>query len=295
MSTVDDASLASSSDEDCRQLRGLFDDEPLIDQTQEYVEFPLGNDIVVRARQRPRQAAKSLSDSNSGQWANSTDSTATTGAVVWDGTAAMVAALVNEPEIVLGKAVVELGCGLGAAGCAAAHLGADTVLLSDRETLRELAEETITLNCCSSRQVTFTELVWRADSETVQPVDAMPAEEAVKSKIADVVLACDCIYYRSAIVPLLDTCARLLRQPREREHAHSDIMIDQGMLLVAVDLSINKWDAFRAFEAEAWRRFDNIEEVTSPAGVLLLKLSGVRAEQRSREQVAPVWFPRCDS
>lgn len=56
-----------------------------------------------------------------------------TGAAVWGAGAALADALAAAPDAVAGKSVVELGCGTGLCGIAAARLGARRVLLTDAE------------------------------------------------------------------------------------------------------------------------------------------------------------------
>ena len=52
---------------------------------------------------------------------------------LWHGGAALAAEIFAEPELVRGKRVIDLGCGLGIAGIAAAMVGAREVVMTDRE------------------------------------------------------------------------------------------------------------------------------------------------------------------
>lgn len=52
---------------------------------------------------------------------------------LWHGGAALASAVLERPELVRGKRVIDLGCGLGVAGIAAAMAGAREVVMSDRE------------------------------------------------------------------------------------------------------------------------------------------------------------------
>ena len=52
---------------------------------------------------------------------------------LWHGSVALAAAIFADPESVRGKRVVDLGCGLGLGGIAAAMCGAKEVVMTDRE------------------------------------------------------------------------------------------------------------------------------------------------------------------
>ena len=51
----------------------------------------------------------------------------------WPSGSAMAAKLLKQPELVSGKQVLDLGCGLAPAGIAAARAGASAVVLADRD------------------------------------------------------------------------------------------------------------------------------------------------------------------
>merc|ERR1719498_1199726 len=51
---------------------------------------------------------------------------------VWPSSLALAKLITSAPSIVRGKRVLELGCGLGVIGLAAAHAGASEVLFTDR-------------------------------------------------------------------------------------------------------------------------------------------------------------------
>ena len=57
------------------------------------------------------------------------------GDVVWPASVALARLLAHVPSLTQGKRVLELGCGLGAAGLSAATAGASSVLLTDRLTV----------------------------------------------------------------------------------------------------------------------------------------------------------------
>ena len=52
---------------------------------------------------------------------------------LWHGSVALAAAIFANPDVVRGKRVVDLGCGLGLGGIAAAMCGAKEVVMTDRE------------------------------------------------------------------------------------------------------------------------------------------------------------------
>ena len=53
---------------------------------------------------------------------------------LWHGSVALAAAIFANPDVVRGKRVVDLGCGLGLGGIAAAMCGAKEVVMTDRGT-----------------------------------------------------------------------------------------------------------------------------------------------------------------
>ncbi|CAE8608993.1 unnamed protein product [Polarella glacialis] len=55
----------------------------------------------------------------------------TSGAAVWAGSVSLAEELLARPELVAGTRVLELGCGVGVAGLAAAVVGAASVVLTD--------------------------------------------------------------------------------------------------------------------------------------------------------------------
>lgn len=104
----------------------------------------------------------------------------------------------NNGEIVRGRSVLDLGCGLGLTGIVAAKFGATRVCLSDFELLTlELTRINIERNnvtVCSTQR-----LAWARDGQGQSPLSGAPF---------DVVIGSDVLYATSMAEPLLDTAAR---------------------------------------------------------------------------------------
>lgn len=69
------------------------------------------------------------------------------GDIVWPASIALARMLAHVPSLTAEKRVLELGCGLGTAGLAAASAGAASVLLTDRDqAVLDCAHEAIEAN-----------------------------------------------------------------------------------------------------------------------------------------------------
>eukprot|EP01062_Namystynia_karyoxenos_P047104 TRINITY_DN35422_c0_g1_i1.p1 TRINITY_DN35422_c0_g1~~TRINITY_DN35422_c0_g1_i1.p1 ORF type:complete len:264 (+),score=49.11 TRINITY_DN35422_c0_g1_i1:105-896(+) len=237
---ADPPSDPSSGDTQWRALRGLFDEGPLVDPLAEGVtRIDAGGGLSVTVSPSPTAAA--LPGGGEG-----TEEDTTTGAVCWDGAAAVLRVLAASPEAVRGKRVVELGCGLGAPGVGAALLGAAEVTLTDRAPLRERAERTVELNAAAAA-CRFQPHDWRAGAAPGSPFD--------------LAIAADCVY-DAGLVPALLNCATA----------------SAPVVVIAVDTTIRRHGAFASFDAAA-AGCGAVRELQPPAGVpghvrLLLVLSG---------------------
>ena len=82
----------------------------------------------------------------------------TVGLKVWPGSLSLADFLVNKrPDLVLGKDVIELGCGVGLVGlCVAKYCSPSSVVLTDRESLRPVVQA----NLESQLPVKFEALDW---------------------------------------------------------------------------------------------------------------------------------------
>jgi predicted nicotinamide N-methyase len=113
---------------------------------------------------------------------------------LWPG-GVVLARFVAESVDLRGRRVVELGCGLGAAGIAAGRAGAEVTLTDGAAAALAFAAENAAENGVSAEVVP---LVW----------GRIP--EAMADRF-DVVLAAEVVYERDQVVPLLGAVATLLR------------------------------------------------------------------------------------
>lgn len=113
----------------------------------------------------------------------------------WPSGAVLAATLVDNPSLVAGRTVVDLGAGLGLAGLGAARAGAARVLITDRDPLA--------LQCAAASA---------AASGVVVDVAALDWRDgdALAAARADVVLAADVLYERDAAAPVADALAALV-------------------------------------------------------------------------------------
>jgi predicted nicotinamide N-methyase len=89
------------------------------------------------------------------------------GSISWSGGEVLGAWVCRCPEKVRGVCVVEVGCGLGVAGVAAALVGAADVVLTDREALLDAARSTITATLSAKGlSLRVRELEWGAGAWT---------------------------------------------------------------------------------------------------------------------------------
>lgn len=116
---------------------------------------------------------------------------------VWDGAVALAKALEKSPQLVEGRAVLELGAGRGVAGIAAALLGASSVVLTDLPYALEDLEASAALNfpdAAAARRVEVAELDW---GDAGRFLDGRPGQRF------DVVVAADVIWLLELVEPLV--------------------------------------------------------------------------------------------
>ena len=129
------------------------------------------------------------------------------GDVVWPASMALARMLAHVPTLTAGKRVLELGCGLGLAGLAAAsHAGAKSVVLTDRDdSVLQLAREAIAANELSEGAdaiASTATLDWGADAaELAASIGVEPF---------DVIIGADILYDAGACELLAGLLARLL-------------------------------------------------------------------------------------
>lgn len=142
-------------------------------------------------------------------------------AVVWPTAVALVDHLLEHPEAVQDKRVMELGCGLGVAGLYASALGAASVTLTDREPF--------SLHCAmSTAAVNHLPQVKAAVLDWNSPLCDLEA---------DVILASDVLYDSTAIQALADVCKKiaapgatlLLTDPRQERCPDARNMLQKAL------------------------------------------------------------------
>jgi len=90
--------------------------------------------------------------------------------ILWPGSLALSHYLVQYPELIKGKKVLELGCGLGLPSLVSTHLGGE-VLATD---FHPDVEEYFLRNCRhSSIECEFKRLNWRENSSSIGPFDVI--------------------------------------------------------------------------------------------------------------------------
>jgi hypothetical protein len=141
------------------------------------------------------------------------------GDVVWPSSVALARLIAHCPNLVNGRDVLELGCGLGLVSAAACkHARPGHVAVSDRDSdVLGLAYATCTQLQRSRASVSRTCLDW-SDTTT------WPNQKF------DVLLASDVLYERSSILPFVDVLSFYLGQPNDdddSEFMKRAIVVDQ--------------------------------------------------------------------
>ena len=133
------------------------------------------------------------------------------GDVVWPASVALARLLAHVPSLTAGLRVLEVGCGLGAAGLAAATAGASAVVLSDRdEAVLGYAREAAAANGVES-VVSTASLDWAATDDELRG--------ALGTDFAgfDVIVGADVLYDAGAARALAALLARLLPADAPRQ------------------------------------------------------------------------------
>eukprot|EP00397_Hematodinium_sp_SG-2012_P057273 GEMP01071411.1.p1 GENE.GEMP01071411.1~~GEMP01071411.1.p1 ORF type:complete len:170 (+),score=27.45 GEMP01071411.1:333-842(+) len=119
---------------------------------------------------------------------------------IWPSAQLLAEWIIDHPEKVRGKRVVELGCGAGLPSMAAAKVGAKEVIATD---------------CCNLALAKFSDLIRRNRWENVSILNVdwfavQKGEQAVPE--ADIVLCADVNYYSASIGPLAHCIAAAGRE-----------------------------------------------------------------------------------
>ncbi|CAM9826957.1 unnamed protein product, partial [Pylaiella littoralis] len=105
----------------------------------------------------------------------------------WDCSLVLVKYLEKYPEEVRGKGVLELGCGVGLPGVAAAVLGAAEVTLTDMAAGRQAFERTVELNPVVANRLEGRVLQWGDETATARLL-------ALGRRPVSVILCSDLLY-----------------------------------------------------------------------------------------------------
>ena len=128
----------------------------------------------------------------------------TCGSSLWAGSTALVAWLGKQPQfnhLYFGRAVLELGAGLGLVGLALDKMGAARVLLTDLPRQLPLLQHNRLANLPARGAVGCCALSW-----------GEPLPQSVRDSSWDLVVAADVVYEREWVEPLAATIAALLSQ-----------------------------------------------------------------------------------
>jgi len=117
-----------------------------------------------------------------------------TGVGIWDAAVFLAEFIQDTPSMVVGKNILELGCGLGLCGITAALCGASKVTLSDLGYILDTTRENVHLNC-SDCETSVVELDW------FHPEAAI----ALKWSEFDIIIASDVLWIKPLIEPLVNT------------------------------------------------------------------------------------------
>ena len=133
-------------------------------------------------------------------------------AYVWAGGAALARHVLDQPDLVRGKRVLDFGAGSGVVAIAAARAGAARVFAVERDPWGRAA---VALNAALNAVVV-----------TLVPIDAMPP--------VDVVLGGDIFYspeVAAAVLPVLDRCRELGARVLVGDPGRADLARDRLILL----------------------------------------------------------------
>lgn len=136
---------------------------------------------------------------------DSDETAQSTGVTLWQAAPRLANFLIKSPELVADKRILELGAGLGLCGMVAHHLGANSVVLTDADTITlERMRSNLDTNCpnhnSSKQSIGCRQLIWNNLSQM---------EEC---GTFDTLLGADVIYTIESLDPLFDTVAYFLQQ-----------------------------------------------------------------------------------
>eukprot|EP00931_Biecheleriopsis_adriatica_P114537 TRINITY_DN9034_c0_g3_i1.p1 TRINITY_DN9034_c0_g3~~TRINITY_DN9034_c0_g3_i1.p1 ORF type:complete len:256 (-),score=58.86 TRINITY_DN9034_c0_g3_i1:62-808(-) len=133
---------------------------------------------------------------------------ASTSSVIWATAHRMSRWLINQPELVRDKNVIELGAGIGLVGATAAAMGAKSVVLTDCQPAMPLLQRNSELLASRGIRAQVAKLDWGSHED-----EAAAGHLAASSDgLFDLVLACDVVLAGWETKGLIESCARLLRR-----------------------------------------------------------------------------------
>lgn len=159
-------------------------------------------DVDIGSPRKPTMRVVQAFGAAAGAARDAKDAGDRTGGQVWPGGVALARYLARSPQMVRGKAVIELGAGTGIGGLSAAWAGARLVALTDGSpaVLDSVTRRNAAVNAPPRSRVTVGRLRWGYEGDLQQWL----------SKPWDIVLAAEVGYERYTLDALLLTISRLL-------------------------------------------------------------------------------------
>jgi 2-polyprenyl-3-methyl-5-hydroxy-6-metoxy-1,4-benzoquinol methylase len=225
----------------------IFAEPPLVSPLDASVELTVGSVALRLVQSREVFSRKDGASAAEGERGLGPDDSHVTGALVWDASivlAGYLSAVVGSGEAwptgpPAGARCVELGCGLGLAGLAAAALGLQ-VTLTDRLEVMPLTEASVAANVVGV-PVAVAPLSWGdADAARALRKDDLPFE---------CVLMADVVYEPLLVEPLLESVRALSGW--------------QTVILLSYDTAHGRWDAYRCLKecASRWFEWHDLEQI----------------------------------
>ena len=134
---------------------------------------------------------------------DSDETAQSTGVTLWQAAPRLARHLIQAPQLVARKRVLELGAGLGLCGMVAHHLGANSVVLTDADTITlERMRSNLEKNCNNSSKYSIgcRQLIWNNVSQMED------------CGTFDTLLGADVIYTIESLDPLFDTVTYFLQR-----------------------------------------------------------------------------------
>lgn len=145
-----------------------------------------------------------------------------TGMAVWLGSEVMANFLVQNPDLVRNKTVLEMGAGLGLAGIVSYQLDASKVVLTDGDTsvLNDYLRFNATHNSKSSTDIPCPQLIWGNQGHEPDAEENPLVQFRKEYGTFDVMIACDCTYMPQSLEPFWQTIDALLKRNENTNDSH---------------------------------------------------------------------------